>query len=268
MRKITLPHIAEKHRKGERIAMVTAYDSTMASIVDEAGIDMILVGDSLGMVIQGHDTTIPVKLDEVIYHTSCVARGTKSALVMADLPFMSYQASRTQAMLAGGRALKEGMADAVKIEGGLEMAETVRMMTSAGIPVMAHIGLKPQSIRVMGTYKIHGKSLDDAKKLLEEAKAFEEAGAFSLLLEGVAVETATEITNSVSIPTVGISSGPGCSGQVLVIYDLLGFNPSFNPKFLKVYANGRGFIADAVKDYISEVKSGEFPSEQHSFHRK
>lgn len=268
MKKITLPYIAEKYRNGEKLTMITAYDSTIGNLVEAAGIEMILVGDSLGMVIQGHDTTIPVKLDDVIYHTACVARGTKTALIIADLPFMSYQASQTQAMLAGGRALKEGMADAVKLEGGLELVETVRLMTAAGIPVMAHIGLKPQSIRMMGKYKIHGKDADDAKKMMEEALAFEKAGAFGLLLEGVAVETATEITNAISIPTIGISSGPECSGQVLVIYDMLGFNPSFHPKFLKVYADGHKFITDAVKNYIGEVKSGDFPSEEHSFHRK
>lgn len=266
--KITVPHILEKHKKGEKLTMITAYDATIARLVDDAGIDMILVGDSLGMVIQGHDTTVPVTLDDVIYHTRCVARGTKNALVIADLPFMSYQASQTQAMLAAGRALKEGAAHAVKIEGGMEMAETVSLMTAAGIPVMAHIGLKPQSINVMGGYKIHGRSVDESKALVAEAAAFEKAGAFAIVLEGVTIESAREITEAVSIPTIGISSGPHCSGQVLVIYDLLGMNPDFNPKFLKVYANGSGFVKDAVSRYIEDVRSGNFPTEEHGFHRK
>ncbi len=245
--------------------MLTAYDATFAKILDESQIDMILVGDSLGMVVQGHETTIPVTLDEIIYHTKCVSRGTKSALVIADLPFMSYQASRTQAMLAAGRILREGNADAVKLEGGMEMVDTVRLMTAAGIPVIAHIGLKPQTIRMMGNYRIHGKNNEEAEALLAEASAFENAGAFMLLLEGVATETAADITSRVSIPTIGISSGPHCSGQVLVIYDLLGFDPSFHPKYLKVYADGKSFISDAVTKYASEVKTGKFPSEEHSF---
>ncbi|MBT3182480.1 MAG: 3-methyl-2-oxobutanoate hydroxymethyltransferase [Deltaproteobacteria bacterium] len=268
MKRITIPKLLEKYRKGEKLTMITAYDATIASLVDEAGIDMILIGDSLGMVIQGHDTTIPVTMEDIIYHTRCVSRGSKKALIVADLPFMSYQVSKTKAMLAAGRALKEGCANAVKLEGSMEMVETTKLLTAAGIPVISHIGLKPQNINVMGGYKIHGKSAEDAKKMIEEAKAFEEAGAFALLLEGVAVETAREITETVSIPTIGISSGLNCSGQVLVIYDLLGFNPSFNPKFLKVYADGHRFITDAVRDYIEEVKLEKFPSDEHSFHRK
>ena len=267
MKRITIPGILEKHRRGEKLAMVTAYDATFARLVDEAGVEMILVGDSLGMVIQGHATTIPVTLDDIVYHTRCASRGSQRALVVADLPFMSYQASRTQAMLAAGRAMKEGCAGAVKLEGGLEMAETAALMAAAGIPVMAHIGLRPQRVHAMGGYKIQGKSAAAAAELVAEARAFEQAGAFALVLEGVAIETAREITEAVAIPTIGIASGPHCSGQVLVIYDLLGMNPDFTPTFLKTYADGHGIVTDAVKRYVAEVKKGTFPAAQHGFHR-
>ncbi|MFH1829265.1 MAG: 3-methyl-2-oxobutanoate hydroxymethyltransferase [Pseudomonadota bacterium] len=268
MKQITITQISEKHRKGEKLTMLTAYDSTFAAVLDNAGVDMILVGDSLGMVVQGHASTIPVTLDEVIYHTRCVSRGTNRALVVADLPFMSYQASKTQAMLAAGRAMKEGCASAVKIEGGLEMVESARLMTAAGIPVMAHIGLKPQRIHQMGGYKIQGKTKEQSAQLVEEAKAFEQAGAFSLVLEGIAMETAREITEACNIPTIGIGCGPHCSGQVLVIYDMLGLNPAFSPSFVKVYADGHKMITNAIKNYIDEVKSGVFPTEEYGHYRK
>jgi 3-methyl-2-oxobutanoate hydroxymethyltransferase len=267
MATITLKQIREKHRRGERIAMLTAYDATFARLLDGAGVDMLLVGDSLGMVIQGHESTIPVTLDEVIYHTRCASRGASHAMVVADLPFMSYQVSGTQALLAAGRAMKEGRAGAVKLEGGLEMAEAVRLMVAAGIPVMAHIGLRPQRVHQMGGYVKQGRTAGEAQELIAEAKAFEEAGAFSLVLEGVAIETAREITESVTIPTIGIGSGPCCSGQVLVIYDLLGLNPEFRPSFLKVYADGSAFVSDAVRRYVDEVRSGTFPAEAHGFHQ-
>ena len=267
MKRITIPSILEKHRRGEKLAMVTAYDATFAALVDEAGVEMILVGDSLGMVIQGHATTIPVTLDDIVYHTRCAARGSQRALVVADLPFMSYQASRTQAMLAAGRAMKEGGAGAVKLEGGPEMAETAALMAAAGIPVMAHIGLRPQRVHAMGGYKIQGKSAAAAAELVAEARGFEQAGAFGLLLEGIAIETAREITEAVAIPTIGIASGPHCSGQVLVIYDLLGMNPDFTPTFLKTYADGHRVVTGAVKRYVAEVKKGTFPAAKHGFHR-
>ncbi|MBN1283582.1 MAG: 3-methyl-2-oxobutanoate hydroxymethyltransferase [Proteobacteria bacterium] len=268
MSKIRITDIAKKYRRGERLTMLTAYDATIARLVDEAGVDMILVGDSLGMVVQGHESTIPVTLDEVIYHTRCASRGASRALVVADLPFMSYQASTTQAMLAAGRAMKEGAAGAVKLEGGLEMAKAVSLMTAAGIPVMAHIGLRPQRIHAMGGYKIQGRTAEDASLLVEEARSFERAGAFSLVLEGVAMETAKEITGSVGIPTIGIGCGPHCAGQVLVIYDMLGLNPTFSPTFLKVYADGHSVINSAVKDYIEDVRAGRFPTESHGFKRR
>ena len=267
MKRITIEQIREKRRRGERLAMLTAYDATFARLVDDAGVDMILVGDSLGMVVQGHETTIPVTLADVIYHTACVARGTRRAMVIADLPFMSYQASKTQAMLAAGRAMKDGAAQAVKIEGGMEMVETARLMVAAGIPVMAHIGLKPQRFHQMGGYRIQGRTEAEAKDLVAEAKAFEEAGAFSIVLEGVAVETAREITSSVKIPTIGIGCGPHCSGQVLVVYDLLGLNPDFRPTFVKVYADGYKGITAAARRYVEEVREGTFPTEEHGFRR-
>lgn len=268
MARVTIKRIADKYRRGEKLTMLTAYDATFARLVDDAGIDMILVGDSLGMVVQGNETTIPVTLEDVVYHTRCVSRGTKKALVVADLPFMSYQASRTQAMLAAGRAMKDGSCGAVKIEGGLEMAETTRLMAAAGIPVMAHIGLKPQRFHQMSGYRIHGKTKDESRELVEEAQAFEKAGAFSLVLEGIAIETAREITDAVGIPTIGIGCGPHCSGQVLVVYDLLGLNPDFVPSFVKRYADGYRMITDAAKAYADEVRSGSFPTCEHGLHRK
>lgn len=252
---------------GSKITMLTAYDATFARLVDEAGVEAILVGDSLGMVVQGYDTTLPVRLEEVIYHTACVSRVTKRALVIADLPFLSYQGSRSQAVLNAGRALKEGGAKAVKIEGGLEMVDVVQSLTEVGIPVMAHIGLKPQSIHQLGGYKIQGRSAEDAAQIVEEARAMEKAGAFSIVLEGMAIETAKEVTEAVRIPTIGIAAGPHCDGQVLVIYDLLGMNPNFNPKFLKKYIDGYEMITDAVKRYITDVRDGAFPTEDHGFYR-
>lgn len=255
-------------KDGEKLAMLTAYDATLARLIDGAGVEMILVGDSLGQVVQGRENTIAVTLDEVIYHTRCVTRATARAMVIADLPFMSYQASRSQALLAAGRALKEGSCEAVKLEGGLEMVDTVRAITETGIPVMAHLGLKPQTIHRMGGYKIHGRTGAEAELIIKEARAMEAAGAFSIVLEGVAMETAEEVTNAVQVPTIGIASGPHCSGQVLVIYDLLGMNPDFKPTFLKTYMDGHSLVTKAVEQYIEEVKSGIFPTEGHAFHRK
>ncbi len=267
MKPVTISTIQKMTDAGERLTMVTAYDATFARLVDEAGIDAILVGDSLGMVVQGHDTTLPVRLEDVIYHTACVSRATKRALVIADLPFLSYQITRAQAVLNAGRAIKEGGAKAVKLEGGMEMVDVVRSLTEVGIPVMAHLGLKPQSVHQLGGYKIQGRSAEDAAQIVEEARAMEKAGAFSIVLEGVVMETAEEVTEAVRIPTVGIAAGPHCDGQVLVIYDLLGMNPDFNPKFLKKYMDGYGLISDALKRYIADVRDGAFPTEDHGFHR-
>jgi 3-methyl-2-oxobutanoate hydroxymethyltransferase len=268
MARVTIKTIADKYRRGEKLTMLTAYDATFAGLVDAAGIDMILVGDTLGVMVQGHNTTLPVTLGDVVYHTACVSRRTERALVVADLPFMSYQASKTQAMLAAGRAMKEGAAGAVKIEGGLEMAETVRLMTAAGIPVVAHIGLRPQRFHQMSGYRIQGKTEAQARDLIDEARAFEAAGAFSIVIEGVAMESASDITEAVGIPTIGIGSGPSCSGQVLVIYDMLGLNPEFTPAFVKTYMDGHRVVSEAIKAYADEVRSGTFPTKAHGHRRE
>lgn len=267
MKRLTIPDLMKKANAGERLVVLTAYDATFAKLIDAVGVDLILVGDSLGMVVQGHTSTLPVTLDDVIYHTACVTRAVPNAPVVADLPFMSYQASSTQALLAAGRAMKEGGADAIKLEGGFEMTQTVELMTAAGVPVMAHIGLKPQRVKAMGGYKIQGKTVVDARRLVEEAQAMEQAGAFSIVLEGIAVETAKEITEAVHIPTIGISSGPFCRGQVLVINDLLGLDPGFAPRFAKRYANLHEIIQSAVNSYKTEVKQGTFPTQAHAFPR-
>lgn len=266
-KKVTTSYLLAAKTRGERITMLTAYDATFARILDEAGIDVLLVGDSLGMVIQGHQNTIPVTIDDIIYHTRCVSKVTRRAHIMADMPFMSYQVSIDQALINAGRCLKEGGAESVKLEGGEELVETVAALTSTGIPVCAHIGLRPQTIHQMGGYKIQGKTSVSADRLLEEARMFEEAGAFSLLLEGIVADVAFEITRTIKIPTIGIGSGVGCDGQVLVIYDLLGMDKDFSPKFVKKYADLNGIIADAAEKYIDDVREGNFPSEEHSFYR-
>lgn len=267
-KKITTAALRCMKKKGQKIAMLTAYDATFGRLIDQAGVEMVLVGDSLGMVIQGYENTLPVTTDDIIYHTKAVGRAVRRAHLVADMPFMSYQASASDALRNAGRLMKEGGAESVKLEGGSETAGTVAALTSVGIPVMAHIGLKPQSIHQMGGYKIQGRTLKQSEKLLGDALKLEEAGAYSLLLEGIAMETAAEITKSVNIPTIGISSGPYCDGQVLVIYDLLGINRDFSPKFVKKYANLAEDIGGAVSQYIEEVKNGNFPSEEHGFHRQ
>lgn len=248
--------------------MLTAYDATFARILDSAGIEILLIGDSLGMVIQGNQNTIPVTIDDIIYHTRCVSRVTKWAHIMADMPFMSYQASIDQALINAGRCLKEGGAESVKLEVSERCIDTVKALTDSGIPVMAHIGLRPQTVYQMGGYKIHGKDNKSGQALVKLAVKMEEAGAFSLLLEGITVETTAEITNAVKIPTIGISSGPHCDGQVLVIYDLLGIDPGWQPKFAKKYANLHNVITKSVKEFIKDVNEKRFPSEEHGVHRK
>ncbi|MDP2600452.1 MAG: 3-methyl-2-oxobutanoate hydroxymethyltransferase, partial [Deltaproteobacteria bacterium] len=225
MTRITLPELLKKSAAGDKLAMVTAYDAAFARIFDMAGIDMILVGDSLGMVMQGRENTLSVTLEEVLYHTQCVTRVVERAHVTADMPFMSYQASKEQALLNAGRLIKEAQAQAVKMEGGRELAETAYAMVQAGIPVMGHIGLKPQQIHHLGGYKIQGKSFSEVENLLNDAKILEEAGVFAIVLEGITQSAAKQITRSLKIPTIGIASGPDCSGQVLVMHDLLGMSP-------------------------------------------
>ena len=265
MPKTTVQDLLKKKTEGRKISMLTAYDYPFAQIVDEAGIDAVLVGDSLGVVVQGLENTLPVTMDEMIYHTRMVSRAVKNALVIGDMPFMSYQASIEDAVRNAGRFLKEGGAAAIKIEGGSEIADRIRAMTRSDIPVMAHIGLTPQSIHRMGGYKVQGKSKSAAKKLIEEARIVEDAGAFSLVLEGIPLTLAREITKTLSIPTIGIGAGPHCDGQVLVLHDLLGLFDRFVPKFIKRYTNLKEEALKAMQEYKKEVEEGTFPSDEQSF---
>ncbi len=267
MSKINIPKLQKLKQSGEKLAMVTCYDATFARLIDSTDIEVVLVGDSLGMVIQGQKTTLPVTLEEMIYHTRAVARGLTKPLLVADMPFLSYQASLSEAIKNAGQLLKKGHAESVKIEGGEEVGELVAKLTKIGVPVMGHIGLQPQSIHKYGGYKIQGRSLSDEKRLIKEAKVLAEAGCWSLVLEGIPIEVAQKITRSVAIPTIGIASGPHCDGQVLVIYDLLGMDPKFRPRFVKPYADLGKIIPEALQRYQGEIKSGHFPTEEHSFHR-
>lgn len=265
--KLTIPKIQKFKQAGNKITAITCYDATFAKLIDTAGIEIVLVGDSLGMVIQGQKNTLPVTIEEMVYHTRAVSRGLTKPLLVADMPFMSYQASQPEAIKNAGLLMKKGHAESVKIEGGEEVVDLVARLYKIGIPVMGHIGLQPQSVHKYGGYKIQGKSLVDEKRLLKEAKALEDAGAWSLVLEGIPLEVAKKITSVVRIPTIGISSGPHCDGQVLVIYDLLGMDPNFKPRFVKRYADLGSNITHAVERYVREVKGGEFPAEEHSFNR-
>ncbi len=265
MPKITIQDFLKKKAEGKKITMLTAYDYPFAQIVDEAGIDAILVGDSLGMVVQGLENTLPVTMDEMIYHTKLVSRGVKNAMVIGDMPFMSYQTGVADAVRNAGRFLKEAGASAVKLEGGAEVADQIRAMRRSDIPVMAHIGLTPQSVHRMGGYKVQGKTDEAAGRLIEEARIAEEAGAFSLLLEAIPLGLAKKITEEVSIPTIGIGAGPHCDGQVLVLHDVIGMFERFVPKFVKRYANLKETALKAVRDYREEVEKGVFPSEETSF---
>lgn len=261
----TTADIKKMKASGEKITVLTAYDYAMSSIMDECDIDIILVGDSLGMVVLGYDTTLPVTMEDMLRHTKAVARGAHSALIVADMPFLSYQISVTAALTNAGRFLQEANAQAVKLEGGREYADVVRKITSAGIPVMAHLGLTPQSIHQIGGFKVQGKKEDAAHRIIEDAKIMEEAGAFSVVLECIPVGLASEITQSITIPTIGIGAGVNCDGQVLVINDMLGTYDKFTPKHVKKYASLNSEIKKAVKTYIEEVKHGEFPDSEHSF---
>ncbi len=265
--KFTIPKIQKMKVTGEKISSTTCYDYSFAKLVDSSGIELVLVGDSLGMVIQGQKNTLPVTLQDVIYHSSCVAKGLSQALLVADMPFMSYQSSQGEALKNAGRLLKQGHAESIKLEGGVEVADLIYRMNRIGIPVMGHIGLQPQSVHKYGGYKIQGKSHQEEKRLLEDARAVEEAGAWSVVLEGVPAELAEKITEHLEIPTIGIGSGPDCDGQILVLYDLLGLNPEFKPRFLKRYAELCDLVPNALKQYRDEVRSAAFPGTQHSFYR-
>ena len=249
----------------DKLTMLTAYDYSTAKLIDEAGVNSILVGDSLGNVILGYEDTISVTMEDMIHHGAAVARGAKNALVIIDMPFMSYQTSVYDALVNAGRLMKEGRGDAVKLEGGIEVCPQIKAIVDAGIPVCAHIGLTPQSINAFGGFKVQGKSEEAAKKLLEDAKAVEEAGAFAVVIEGVPAKIAALITEKVSIPTIGIGAGKDCDGQVLVYQDMLGMFSDFTPKFVKRYASIGEVMKDAFGKFIQEVKSGAFPEEQHTY---
>jgi 3-methyl-2-oxobutanoate hydroxymethyltransferase len=260
-RPVTVPEFRAARARGTKLAVVTAYDYTSARLCDEAGVDAILVGDSLGMVVQGHPTSLPVTLDEIIYHTKCVVRGVRRALVVADLPFLTYQVSPKQAVKNAGRILKEAGAHAVKLEGGVRMAATVKACVDAGIPVMAHVGLTPQAVHLFGGFKVQR----DAEHILADAAAVEEAGAFALVVESVPAELGAKVTAAVKIPTVGIGAGANCDGQVLVYHDMMGLFPDFKPKFAKRYADLGSAVKSAVEAYCKEVRDGTFPAAEHTF---
>jgi 3-methyl-2-oxobutanoate hydroxymethyltransferase len=251
----------------QKIAMVTAYDYTMARLVDAAGVDMVLVGDSLGMVVQGQPDTLSVTMDDMVYHGRCVARGLAEAHLTVDMPFMSYQVSAAQALTNGGRLIKETGCQSVKLEGGARSALAIQALVEAGIPVVGHIGLTPQSVHQLGGFKVQGRGEAAAEQLVRDAGAVQEAGAFCLVLEMVPAELAAEISAQLDIPTIGIGAGAGCDGQVLVCNDLLGLDARFHPRFVKRFAELQNPVIDAVRHYVDEVRQGAFPADEHSFHR-
>ena len=263
--KNTVSTILKQKTDGDKITMLTAYDFSTAKLVDEAGVNTILVGDSLGMVMLGYEDTLSVTMEDMIHHTKAVAKGAKNALVVADMPFMSYQTSVYDAVVNAGRLIKEGHAHAVKLEGGAKVSEQIRAIVDAQIPVVGHIGLTPQSVNAFGGFKVQGKTLENARQIIEDAKIVEEAGAFAVVLECVPAKLAKLISESISIPTIGIGAGNGCDGQVLVYQDMLGMYGSFKPKFVKHFADVGEVIKGAFRAYIEEVKSGAFPNEEHTF---
>ena len=274
MKHITTTHLAKMKARGEKLVMVTAYDYPTARLVDEAGVDVVLVGDSLGMVVLGYETTLPVTIEEMLHHTKAVVRGVKRALVVTDLPFLTYQTGPEDATRNAGRLIKEGGAAAVKLEGGIEVCPQVRTLVSAGIPVVGHVGLTPQSIHVFGGYKLQGRGQQAAQKLLADARALEEAGIFCLVLECIPEDVAARISDALTIPTVGIGAGARCDGQVLVLHDLLGITsqlkspsgePIHPPWFVKEYSQVGETIREAVTQYSNEVRTGAFPAAEHSF---
>lgn len=264
-RPVTVTTLRAMKARDERITMVTAYDATFAQMLDEADIDVLLVGDSLGMVVQGHDTTLPVTVDEVIYHCRAVARGARRAHVVGDMPFMSYQVSADEALRNAGRFLAAGGAHAVKLEGGHAVAPTIERIVAAGIPVMAHVGLTPQSYHAMGGFRVQGKTEDAADRVLADAHAVADAGAYAVVLEGIPSDLAARITAELEVPTIGIGAGPSCDGQVLVCYDLLGLTPDLQPKFVRRYAEMFAEGVDAARRYREEVRTGVFPTADHAF---
>lgn len=264
-KRITTKALYLLKKKGIKITALTAYDFITAKLLDEAGIDIILVGDSLGNVFQGNDTTLPVTMDEMIYHTIAVTKGVHRAMIVVDMPFMSYQLSIDEGFRNAGRIMKETSAGAVKLEGGERVAETIRKITQAGIPVMGHIGLTPQSIHQFGSYRERGRDKQEAAEILKDAKILEEAGAYSIVLEKIPAKLARQVTESINIPTIGIGAGKYCDGQILVTPDMLGLTVDFNPRFVRHYAHLAKEISKAVKGYISDIKQSDFPSDEESY---
>jgi 3-methyl-2-oxobutanoate hydroxymethyltransferase len=263
--KVTTRTVVDMKSRGEKISMITAYDYTMAKIVDNGGIDVILVGDSASNVMAGHETTLPITLEQMIYHTSCVVRGVDRALVVADLPFMSYQITIKEALISAGRMMKEAGAHAIKLEGGTFIVDTVKRIVDAGIPVMGHLGLTPQSIYKFGTYKVRAKEEAEANQLIEDALKLQDAGCFALVLEKIPASLAKKVTDSLNIPTIGIGAGAGCDGQVLVVHDMLGLTKDFKPRFIRRYMNLFEDMSTAVNTYVTDVKSGRFPSSDEQY---
>ena len=263
--KNTVLTLTEQKRTGEKITMLTAYDYTTAKIMDECGINTILVGDSLGMVMLGYDTTLPVTMDDMVHHTAAVSRGANDAFVVADMPFMSYQVSVSEAVTNAGRLVKEGGANAVKLEGGASVCEQIRAIVDASIPVVAHLGLTPQSVNAFGGFKVQGKNVDSAYRILEDAFKIQEAGAFMLVLEGIPSKLAKIITERLEIPTIGIGAGKDCDGQVLVYQDMLGMTTGHTAKFVKKFAEAGEVMRKGINDYINETRSGEFPAIEHTY---
>jgi 3-methyl-2-oxobutanoate hydroxymethyltransferase len=263
--RITTASVVDMKRRGEKISMLTAYDFTMARIIDSAGIDIILVGDSASNVMAGHETTLPITMDQMIYHTSTVVRGAQRALVLADLPFMSYQVTPEEALQNAGRMMKEAGAHAVKLEGGAPVVSTIRKIVDAGIPVMGHLGLTPQSIYKFGTYKVRATETAEADQLLEDALALQNAGCFGIVLEKIPAGLAKQVTESLGIPTIGIGAGAACDGQVLVMHDMLGLTKDFKPRFIRRYLELHETIGTAVQNYIRDVKNTSFPSKDEQY---
>lgn len=262
----TIQSFKSAKEKGERITMLTAYDYTTASLLDEAGVDSLLVGDSLGMVMLGYENTLKVTMDDMIHHTKAVARGTRNALLIGDMPFLSYHVSADEAVRNAGRFVQEGGAQAVKLEGGQSVIEKVRAIIKAQIPVLGHLGLTPQSVNAMGGFKLQGKDLETARQIIDDALLLQDSGVFGIVLECVPDGLARIISDKLDIPTIGIGAGAQCDGQVLVVQDLLGMFRQMRPKFVKTYAEGGDTIVSAVKAYIDEVRSGAFPAKEHTFH--
>lgn len=265
MKKVNVVTLREMKQRGEKIVSLTAYDASFSRLIDRQGVDVILVGDSLGMVVQGLDSTIPVSLDEMIYHTRIVARGVERSLLIADLPFMTYQRSPQQALDSAGRLMKEGGAHMVKLEGGEVMAETVHCLVERGIPVCGHLGLTPQSVHSLGGYRVQGKTDDAAERILNEARCIAQAGAAVIVLEAMPAELGTRISQAIDVPTIGIGAGPGCDGQVLVLHDMLGLSGDVQPRFVKNFMPEAQSIGDAIARYVSDVRGGRYPGPEHCY---